>query len=178
MANQNINLTTGLCTYDILKLMLFYELERVQRYPMPVTLLRIGVARPDESISEEKVKEIPLTVAHVLNSHLRAADVPGHCEDDFLVILSMTDESGGRIVARRLAELLVEGFAKRSSNEIKLKAYVGLTSLPQGKKVSVDEFIAQGGKLGADEFIAQATHALTEARQQGPGSVVLFSDLP
>src|SRR5574341_1588984 len=161
---DTVNRRAGLYTQDILQILLFHEVARVQRYPIPLSILRIGVQHNSKSTVEavEATKQI---AAHILTSNLRGPDAAGHYENDYLVILPVTDEISALSVAKRLTRLLYTIHPLRSGRQLEIITYTGLAA------------IAHKTSIPVEEFLTQATRALIEARKRAPGSVVSYSEL-
>src|SRR3989304_1513358 len=101
MANEErINHATGLFTRPLVETFLHHEISRAQRYPAPLSLLRLALYIPPSNYPHDLAH---LLIADLLNNNLRDTDVPGHFDDDYLIILPATPLLGGLTVASRLA---------------------------------------------------------------------------
>ena len=150
---------TGLYPHEVFKILMEYELARAQRYPNPICLLHISlnleIAQPDS------LTKLIQLLAGILNTGLRVSDIPTYHEGDFLVLLPMTDATGGQAAAQRMIDRL-KGTGDLVEN-IKFTIHVGISSHPGGKG------------LTADTLLSQAETALKEARKRGPAASALFS---
>ena len=125
-----------------------YELMRVQRYPNPVTLLYISFNLM-EAASKISTKLERLFVG-ILNSGLRASDIPAYYGEDYLVLMPATNEAGGTVVAKRLIDKLTE-VKEFAAGHI----HIGIATYSGGQGTS------------AEKLIEQAKSAVHEARQSG-----------
>ncbi len=164
MPIERLNRKTGLYTQEILEILMFHEIARVERYPIPLALLRIAAEFTNKP-TYDVIEGAKMAVAHILNANLRVADVPGHYENDYIVILPVTDEDGAKIVAGRLNKLLFARHPLRNGGQLDLIPFMGIAAIPQGASISVEE------------FVARATQALNEARRRAPGSVAAYSEV-
>jgi diguanylate cyclase (GGDEF)-like protein len=150
---------TGLYPHEVFKILMEYELARAQRYPNPITLLHISlnleIAKPDT------LNGLKQTLASILNTSLRVSDIPAYHEGDFLVLLPMTDGTGGQAAAQRLIDRL-KGTGDLAEG-IKFTIHIGISSHPGGKG------------LIAETLLSQAETALKEARKRGPAASAFFS---
>jgi GGDEF domain-containing protein len=156
--------TTGLYAQPLLETLLHHEILRAQRYPISLALLRMAVSLPGNP-DPKKIDNASVAVAQILNTSLRVADVPGHYGRDFLIILPVTDETGGLKVANRLIKLVSAEHPTPDGDKIELNACIGLSGMPEGTTIP------------PDTFLLQTTVALAEAQKRGPRSVVCFSEI-
>jgi diguanylate cyclase (GGDEF)-like protein len=159
-----VNRKTGLYTQDILQILLFHEVARVQRYPIPLSILRIGV-QYNSKPTVEVVEAARQITAHILGANLRGPDVAGHYETDYLIILPVTDEAGALTTAKRLTRLLYTVHPLKSGRQLDLVSHIGVAA------------IAPKTPIPVEAFLTQATRALIEARKRAPGAVVPASEL-
>lgn len=152
---------TGLYHYEVFKILTEYELARAQRYPNPITLLHVSLNL--ESVQPEALSELRQNFASVLNTSLRVSDIPAHFNEDFLVLLPMTDSAGGQVVAQRLITRLRGTHDLAEGMQVKFMVHIGIASHKGG----------QG--LAAETLMAQAVSALSQARKLGPTGSALFS---
>lgn len=164
MTLDRVKRTPDVYKQEIIEVLLFHELARVQRYPVPLTVMRMAVQH-NRQPSSQVMEGVNLIVTHVLNANLRIADVAGHYNDDYLIILPVSEEVGSAAVARRLTRLLYGTHPFRNGTQIELITFTGLTTIPQGAPIS------------AIECLDQAAAALAEARRRAPGSIVVFSQI-
>ena len=132
-----------------------YELMRVQRYPNPVTLLLISLNLMETN--PETSTKLKRLFVEILNSGLRASDIPAHYGEDYLVLMPATNEAGGTVVAKRLIDKLkkVKDFAIGH-------IHIGIASYSGEQDIS------------AEKLIEQAKSALQEARQAGPHAYLQY----
>jgi hypothetical protein len=149
---------------EIIEVLLFHEVARVQRYPVPLSLLRMTVQH-NRQAAATVTEGVNLIVSHVLNANLRIADIAGHYGDDYLVILPVTEEAGALSLGRRLTKLLFGTHPFRSGGQIELVTFVGVATFPQGAQVA------------AIDCLDQVEAALTEARRRAPGAIVTHNQL-
>ena len=154
----------SLHTQDVMGVLLYHELARVQRYAIPVTLLRITVEYPNQS-NADYVEGAKRIVTHILTANLRAVDAAGHYEKDYLAMLTITDEPGAMIVAKRLSKLLYTTHPLRNAQQLELVPFIGLAALPEKTAISVEN------------FIGRSTRALANARRLAPGSIASFNQM-
>ncbi|MBM4423224.1 MAG: diguanylate cyclase [Chloroflexi bacterium] len=162
---DRVNSVTGLYAQPLLETLLTHEVARAKRYPVPLALIRLAIKVPP-NWKAGTAESAAVAIASVLNSNLRVADVPGHYENDFLIILPVTDEAGGVKVASRLMALLSAGQMAPDGGKLALDICIGLTAIPEESIIP------------SDAFLSQATAALTEARRRGARAVVRYSELP
>lgn len=157
--------TQGMTLYswDVFKILLDYEVNRSQRYPSPLTLLDMAI-EPQPN-TPEIIKAAQATIASLLNSRLRSADIPAHFKEDYFVLLPTTDEPGGRAVCERLLSLFKGSFTAAEGESYTLTARIGLTTN------------LGGSNLSAEVLIQQAGSALNHTRSQSSKSYVSYSEL-
>jgi len=159
MTLDRLKRTPDVHKQEIIEVLLFHEVARVQRYPVPLTLIRLSVQhnrQPASSITEA----VNLIVTHVLNANLRIADVAGHYDDDYLIILPVTEAPGALALAQRLTKLLYGTHPARNGGQIELTTFMGIATFPQGAQVS------------AIDSLDRVEAALVEARKRAPGAIV------
>jgi GGDEF domain-containing protein len=164
MPIERLNKKTGLYTQEILEILMFHEIARVERYPIPLAIIRIAAEYTNKPVYEV-IEGAKMAVAHILSSNLRVADVPGHYENDYILLLPVTDEPGAKVVAGRINKLLFGHQPLRNGGQLDLIPFMGIASIPQGAIITVDD------------FVARATIALNEARRRAPGSIVAYSEV-
>ena len=164
MLQDRVHPTESLHSLEVMKVMLQHEIARVQRYPVALSLLRIALDYPDPG-SPTNIAAVKKIVAHILKVNLRGVDSAGYYENDCLIILPVTNESGALIVAKRLTKLLYNTQPIRYGKQIDLTSFMGIATLPEQSTVKVDDFLTQSAK------------ALAEARQRAPGSIVAYSEV-
>ncbi|MBI3359490.1 MAG: diguanylate cyclase, partial [Chloroflexi bacterium] len=130
----------------------------------PIVLLRLGL-RFDGPPDEAALARARSAVAHILNANLRAVDIPGHYQDDYLIILPNTSEAGGRIIAGRLTQAVQARRAAGDDGNSALAIFMGMAAHPGGREAD------------ADALVSQSSAALAEARRRRANSVVGFGEL-
>lgn len=164
-SEEAINHETGLFTRSMIEILLSHEITRSQRYPSPLTILRLAlhVATP---LDEALLHKAHLMVSDLLNTNLRASDAPGHYDGDYLIIAPATPADGGWVIASRLAHRIkILRPIDSHTQLLDMGACIGIASHPGGRELS---------EINLPE---QANVALAEAKRRGPHSVVIFNDL-
>ena len=138
-----------------------HELIRAQRYPSPVTLLHVAINL--DEVEFRFSEHLKRRFAEILNSSLRVADIPAYYGEDYLVLMPVTDEAGGRVVAQRLISRLM-GTEEMDGND-KFTVHVGIASHPGGEG------------LALEELLGQAAQALQKASKQDKHTFISYSDL-
>ncbi len=165
MADEgHINHVTGLFTRHMVETFLHHEISRAQRYPSPLTLLRLALCNSQGDYPRDLAH---LLIAELLTTNLRVTDVPGHFDDDYLIILPATPLVGGLTVASRLAHhaKIVHPVDPGWHDHFDLTVCIGISS-HEG-----------GSKIGETDLLGQASTALDEAKRKGANSVVSFNEL-
>ena len=165
MVNKDrINNTTGLFTHSLVEILLHHEIIRAQRYPAPLTLLRLALHIRQGDYPHDLAH---LLIAELLNTNLRDTDVPGHFDKDYIVILPATPLLGGLTVASRLTHhaKILHPVEQGYDDHFDLAVCIGLSSHDGGNA------------MDADDLLRQASVALDEAKRKGGHSVVSFNEL-
>lgn len=152
---------TGLYHHEVFIILTEYELARAQRYPNPITLLHISLNL--DTAQPEILDKLKQLFAGILNTSLRVSDIPAHHGEDFLVLLPMTDGTGGQSVAQRLITRLKGTRELTEGVSFKFTIRIGLASHPGGEGLS------------AETLMEQAEIALKKALKKGPEAFVLYS---
>lgn len=150
--------------YDesVFRTLMEYEVSRSQRYPTPLSLLRIGLALINPTQTE--AANAPITLATMLNMGMRQADIPARAGNDFLVLLPHTNDVGARTLCERLLRITLGtqntplGFTSRVTICIGLSSHDG------------------GPTITADGLMNEAEAALKQALAIGPQTYRAFSD--
>lgn len=140
-----------------------HELIRAQRYPSPITLLHISINLGEAEF--EYAERLKRQFAEILNSSLRVADIPSYYGDDYLVLMPVTDEAGGRVVAQRLITRLKGTQDLDDDKSFKYNIHVGIAAHPGGEGLTLEE------------LLGQAAQALSQAKKKDMHAFVAFSDL-
>jgi len=155
---------SGLFPQKMVEMLLLHEVMRSRRYPSPVSLLYFALRFP-KNPSDQIVESAQLVVANLLQSKLREADLPGHYEGNYLVILPATDSAGAKAAAERLLADFCGTQITRSAEPFEISISVGVTSHPGGEAISVSR------------LLSDASTALWEAQKRGPRSLVVFGEI-
>lgn len=149
---------------DVIWALLFHELARVQRYAMPLALLRLKTSSPQLSKLQgaDGIKRI---IIQTLKTQLRQVDMAGQYQNDYLIVLPVTDELGATLVARRLVTTLYGVHPYRYGKTLQINPFIGIATA------------APKAILSIDNFVEQATVALREAFTRSPGAIVPYSEL-
>lgn len=154
---------TGLYPLESFNLLLEHEVNRSRRYGQPLTLLHLAFeidpATPQIQHSAE------LFVTDILNLRLREADIPSKKDDEFLILLPVTNEAGGRAVCKRLEQLLNVGLHSYNSVPFKLLVFIGMATLPGDDSLS------------SKKLLQNAALALQHARTHHLKQAVIFSEM-
>jgi GGDEF domain-containing protein len=156
-----LNRASGLLAQPMLLRLLDHEAAQAQRHNTPMAVIRLAL-QLDGGLDEAATRAAHQILAQILNSQLRAVDLPGHLEDEYLIIMPITTEAGGRALAARLAR----AFAGHDlAVPLKPALCAGLAGHPGGPACN------------ADALADQATAALRAAQRLGSNIVVSYSDL-
>ena len=148
---------------SVFRLLMDYEIKRSQRYISPVTLLRIAIVTPNPSAPELELG--PSVLAGLLNSRLRAADLPARIGSEYAVLLPTTDTAGGRAVCERFISATAGTHTTLRGYSIRLAICIGMTSHPGGPT------------LAAEPLLQEAEAALAKARSRGPQNYLVYADM-
>jgi len=155
--------TTSIYDESVFNILMEYEINRSKRYVSPVSLLRIGLmqARNAQDISRQTVSALSV----MLNARLRRADIPAQFNDEFVVLLPVTDEANARAVCTRLLRVTHGTFTTPLGFSTPVSICIGLASHPGGDG------------LEAATLMREAQAALREARGHGTQSFAAYSDI-
>jgi GGDEF domain-containing protein len=156
-----LNRASGLFAQPMMLRLLDHEAAQALRHNTPLTVVRLSLEL-NESLEEAAARRAHQALAQILNTQLRAVDLPGHLEDEYLLVLPITTETGGRVMARRLAASVA---SLDPAPVPALAVCAGLASHPGGPGCN--------GNLLADH----ATAAQRAAQERGPHNVLSYSDL-
>jgi hypothetical protein len=148
---------------EVFQLLMDYEISRSQRYPAPLTLLNMTAVPGEQNPVIRQAMDA--VVPSIINSHLRAADIPSKKNDQYLILLPLTNESGGRAVCERLLSLFKGLIHTETGLTFSLAVYIGVSSHLGGAGIS--------GEI----LIQQAAAALKHARSQGIPTYSVYSDI-
>ena len=144
--------------------LLDHEAAQARRHQTPIAVARFSF-QLGEGLDEAARRSARQMLAQVLNTQLRAVDLPGHLEDDYLLVLPITTEAGARAAAARLVRAVTTLNLSFVSQRLIPAICIGLASHPGGQTCD--------GNVLAD----QASEALHQAQHLGPNSVVSYSDI-
>lgn len=151
---------TGLANLRFLRETLAREIERVQRYGEPLTLIMIdmdGLKEINDRLGHEAGNEALRALATKIRTSLRSADFAARFGgDEFAILLPHSDAAEGE----RLAERLRLALGGERQGPLPLRASFGVAS--------VDGTIAD-----ADALFEAADRALYEAKRTGKDRVVI-----
>jgi predicted signal transduction protein with EAL and GGDEF domain len=148
---------------NVFRLLMDYEIRRSQRYVSPLCLLRLAIVMDHPTAQE--IQNAPAVLNSILNSRLRAADLPAKIGGEYAVLLPVTDEAGGRALCERLLIVSRGTHQVDGGPTARLSLCIGMTSHPGGPS------------LRGDLLTQEAETALAKARQHGPQSYVVFSKI-
>ncbi len=159
-----LDASSGLFSQKMLETLLIHEAVRSRRYPSPVSLLYFALRFPKES-SDQIVESAQLFIANLLHARLREADLPGHYEGNYMVIMPATDGTGAKTAAERLLADLCGSLMTRTAEQFDISINIGVASHPGGEGIS------------ASRLLSEASTALWEAQRHGPKSLVVFEEM-
>jgi PleD family two-component response regulator len=149
--------------FDSFKTLLDHGIIRSRRYKEPLSLIHMVVeAEPNHEQTQHSAEVFAI---NVLNLYLRETDIPCREGNEFLVLLTSTDETGGRVACERLERLFNVEPQVYDRVSFKLLAFIGMATLP------VD------GTLTSRKLLENAEQALQRARTQRITKAVLFSEI-
>jgi len=145
---------------------LVLEWNRAARDKSSLSLLIIGIdgyTSYKEANGNQQADILIKTAAKTIEqSIMRATDFIARLDDDFAIILSITDIDGVKIVTDRIFKE-VEGLSITGADGQEIKVTVSI-----GASVQTPSYNEQ-----AADFIMRAHNALKKAGEEGPGSVVI-----
>jgi diguanylate cyclase (GGDEF)-like protein len=149
---------------SVFRLLMDYEIKRSQRYVSPLAMLRLAIVM--DHPTKHELEDAPSVLANLLNSRLRAADLPAKLEEGYAVLLPSTDEAGARAVCERFLSAATGTHFTPNGQTTRLGICIGMTSH------------VGGPTLQADKLFKEAEAALLKARQLGPQHYMTFAKLP
>lgn len=149
--------------FESFKTLLTLEINRTRRYKTPLSLIQFAIETnpdtPDIRYSAEM-----LTIS-VLDAQLRDTDIPCLHNGEFLILMPATDEAGGLIVGKRLANLFQAEYQMHDQAPFKITAFIGLTSL------------TGGASIPDTTMLQQVVTAMQNARTSQSPTAVSFSKI-
>jgi diguanylate cyclase (GGDEF)-like protein len=158
---ERLEIASGLFPQKMLEMLLLHEVVRSRRYPSPVSVLYLAIRYPKDA-SAPVVESARLVMANLLQSKLRDADLPGHYEGNYLVILPATDGPGARIAAERLLAAFHGSQITRTAEPFEISISMGVSSHPGGEGISISG------------LLSGASSALWEAQKRGTKNLVVY----
>ncbi len=158
--NNQIYTPTGFFTPSVFSVMLHHELARTVRYPSPISLAVLSVCDPTP-LTDEIREGADNLFYKVLRSKLRQTDIISKVDDNYLVLLTSTDQTGAQIAIHRVLEHLNTNLVTKDYQTVNLGVCAGLASQPSGSTTT------------ADKLLDQALQSLQAARSSGPGALMV-----
>lgn len=160
----NLDATTAVNTlryfYDLTEL----EIQRVNRYPHPLSLLIVDIEhfhQVNERFGYVAGDQVLQWVARRLKDLLRAVDIIGrHGGDEFILLLPETGIENARIAANRICLHFSEAELEVAGDKINLGFHIGMTAYEKD--------------LPVDVFIQRAERALEKSQQSITNHVVVW----
>jgi diguanylate cyclase (GGDEF)-like protein len=143
------------------------ELNRAERYNLPLALLIIDIdyfKQVNDTYGHLVGDEVLTAIAQTVQNFLRKVDIFGRFGgEEFLVFLPDTEIRGAVIVAERLRESIAKATILITRQNILVSVSIGVASYKSGDKT-------------IDAMIQRADTALYQAKNQGRNRVVVYSD--
>jgi GGDEF domain-containing protein len=159
-----LNRASGLFAQPMILRLLDHEAAQAKRHHTPIAVLRF-VYNLEEGLDAAATRTAQQMLSQILNTQLRAVDLPGHLEDEYLIVLPITTEPGARALAARLVRSVSNLSLPFLTRHVRPSVCVGLSAHPGGED-------CDGNVMGD-----WATAALREAQRQGPNSIVVYADM-
>ena len=151
--------------YETFYTLLEYETKRAKRYSDWTTLVRLAVEAEATDEYQEPQFAAEIFAINVLNIQLRDVDIPCHINNEFLILMPCTDETGAEIVCQRLETLFRLEAEVYEKVDFKLLVYIGAVTLPSDKLLS------------SKRLLDGASQALDHAIENRQAKSVKFSDI-
>ena len=148
---------------DVFKTLLDHEVNKSRRYGDSLTLVDLLVET--DPVHPEALHNAEVHVIHMLNLHLREADIPCKRENEFLILMPSTGAPGARTACERIRKLLKTEYQTDTNVSFRLSAFIGMVTLPIDHSIS------------SDELSQRASQALQYARTNRIANVVAFSEI-
>jgi len=137
------------------------ELQLAHRYGQDVALLVIDIdhfKQVNDSFGHTRGDEVLRCAARNIEALIRQTDMTfRYGGEEFVVILSKTDESGARVIAERIRETIEQTPINTVAGDIRITASIGISALVRGENVK--------------ELFDRADRALYRAKQSGRNRV-------
>lgn len=145
---------TGVPNYRYLIEKLEEEIRRSRRYNTPITMILLDLdnfKEVNDTFGHRHGDFVLRKVAEALQKGLRETDLMArYGGDEFALLLTQTDDTGGHRVAKQILDCLTEPIVA-SEKEHLIQASIGLVSFPPGAVKSSDEVI-----IAADQALYKA----------------------
>ena len=161
---QRLDATSGLFPQGMLETLLEHEVTRSRRYPSPISLIYFALHFPRDP-SPQIVESAQLQIVTHLHAAMREADIPGHYEGNYMVVMPATESAGAKIAAERMLEKFPRSQITRTAELFDLSMCIGVASHAGGPEISVAQ------------LLSNASTALWEAQRRGPKSLVVYSEM-
>jgi len=156
---------TGLYNMRAFNMLLEKEVARVNRYGIPLTVIMIdvdGLKEINDRYGHPVGSQLIQSVAHSLKQCVRSSDVLARFGgDEFVVILSHTDNESARLAAERIRTAVANTSLDISGTHISATASVGIASYPDDVS-------------DAKDIIDKADIALYESKHSGRNRVTFY----
>jgi len=145
------------------KILLDHEVNRSRRYRSPLTLIHLAIeAEPNQPSTQHGAEVFAI---NALNLQLRNTDIPCKRDDEFIILISSTDEQGGRVVCERLESLFNIQPQTYDRVSFRMAVFIGMASNPGDPSLS------------SNKLRQQASTAMQYARAHRLSKAVLFSEI-
>lgn len=160
---DNIKHEIELYSLEKFKTLLEHEIRKSRRYKHSICFIHLAVeADPETPQSQHGAEMIAISA---LDTALRDTDIPCRHDHEFFVLLTSTDENGGRIACARLEKLLNVSAKTPEGFPFQMSAFMGLASI-------YDDLLLESTKL-----MEEASKAMNHARTNRLRKTVAFSEL-
>ena len=158
---KRLDAESGLYPQGMLETLLAHEVARSRRYPSPISLVYFAL-RFVRNPTPEILESAQVTIATHLHSIVREADMPGHYEGNYLVVMPATDCDGAIRAAQRMMSDYPKSHMTRTAELFEMSLCVGIAS------------DAGGPSISSSQLLSNVSEALWEAQRQGPRSLVVY----
>ena len=145
---------------DVFQILYEYEITRSQRYPSPLTLLKIEMT--PSALNDDLLGNASTVFASALNAHLRSVDIPSRTENLYSILLPTSDEHGARAVCERLLSVFKNKFDV-SNGAIAFSLQIGATTHSGGPTMT------------SESILQKAEEALKQSKLKGPNTYIVLS---
>jgi len=151
---------TGFFTPSVFSVLLHHEVARTERYPSPISLAILSVCVP-APLTDEIREAADLFFFKILKTKLRQTDIISKYDENYLVLLTSTDQIGAQIAIRRVLEHLNSNIVIKHNQTVKLGVCAGLASNQSGSTAT------------AESLLERASQSHQVARTSGPGTLMV-----